>query len=266
MNQHSPNDDPEVRLLLTRALDVQPPVGRFTSEEFREAPSARLRRRSPAVIAAAVITALILLAVPLALTHKEQPSRPLAQLDGAAPGTATVTCGKTGTRVTPQRVRASADGIHLKIVNEAQEPGMYLNHVGGGDPVPLGTSTRVLTNPPGAVDVWCVQSTGTQKAQHVQLDVIDPDRRYQSIDTSTILGCEPNHGIADGPSVQGDTAQGAAQALAASLGTDPTLVRGSGYIADTARPYLVRVGSTRGKIGVEPVAAGGFRASLHIHC
>ncbi len=277
MQDAASNGAPDSQSTSADGIRGVPQGGSGSARNGSRAGSARRRRGLPFV--ALMLVATVLFAVVLVVrTRAAGPDRPVAHpvarvgadADVRAPATATVTGSTEGIAVSPQRIRASPDGIHLRTVNAAKDPGLYLNFrggnfSGGGDPVPLASSTKVLTLPPGKLDLSCTLNNGTQE-QHIAVVVVDPLGQFQVVDVRDTLGCEPDHGVADGPSLHGPTPQIAAQALAASLGHDPTLVRGGGYLADALRPFLVRAGDTRGQIGLERSAAGGFSASLSTYC
>jgi hypothetical protein len=143
------------------------------------------------------------------------------------------------------------DGLHLKVTDHSGLNGTYLNYSyaaangaapGGGDPVPAGTTDRVLQVPPGDVDLDCSYGMGSKTTAPVKVRASDPNGYYRPV-TLAALGCSST-GVVDwavGPT-RGTTAEAALDALVLASKQRPGLrarLAPIGYVGSAVRTYIL---------------------------
>jgi len=107
--------------------------------------------------------------------------------DTTAPLQVELRCGADGsTFLSSDTVQAQADGVHIDVVNEYDEPAS----ADGFDAEP-GRTTWVMTRPPGGIELVCwpfsLHSSGEEPPRSV-LTVVDPQGLY----VEATVPCEPS--------------------------------------------------------------------------
>ena len=170
------------------------------------------------------------------------------------------------------------DGLHLKVSDHSGLSGTYLNYrsgaadggaPGGGDPVLVGSTDRVLLVPPGDVYLDCSYSLGTKNTAPVKVSASDPNGYYRP-HTLASLGC----GSKASPSwavrpTRGKTAEAALAALVVASGQKPGLharLAPIGYVGSGIRTYILERAGTPWATAVVSSDAGEYVAGLDVLC
>ena len=189
-----------------------------------------------------------------------------------------VTCAESGTITTTSTAIVDRDGLHLKVSDHSGLSGTYLNYryaaadggaPGGGDPVPAGTTDRVLLVPPGDVYLDCSYSLGTKNTVPVKVSASDPNGYYRPL-TLAALGCgstaSPSWAV--GPT-RGKTAEAALAALVVASEQRPGLharLASIGYVGSGIRTYILERAGTPWATAVVSAGAGEYVAGLDVLC
>jgi hypothetical protein len=208
---------------------------------------------------------------------------PGATADGPSPSpvrptVVEVTCAASETITTTSAAVVDRDGLHLKVNDHSGLSGTYLNYrtgaadggaPGGGDPVPLGSTDRVLLVPPGDVYLDCSYSLGTKNTVPVKVSASDPNGYYRPL-TLAALGCgstaSPSWAV--GPT-RGKTAEAALAALVVASGQKPGLharLAPIGYVGSGFRTYILERAGTPWATAVVSSDAGEYVAGLDVLC
>jgi len=193
------------------------------------------------------------------------------------PSVVEVTCGASGTITTTNTAIVDRDGLHLKVTDHSGLSGTYLNYrsgaagtaPGGGDPVPVGTTDRVLRVPPGDVYLDCSYSLGTKNTVPVKVQASDPNGYYRPL-TLAALGCSSRANLdwAAGPT-RGKTADAALDALIVASKVRPGLrarLAPIGYVGSGIRTYILEREGTPWATAVVSSEGGEFVAGLDVLC
>jgi len=188
-----------------------------------------------------------------------------------------VTCGASGTITTTNTAIVDRDGLHLKVTDHSGLNGTYLNYrsgaagaaPGGGDPVTVGTTDRVLLVPPGDVYLDCSYNLGTKNTVPVKVQASDPNGYYRPL-TLAALGCSfrANLDWAAGPT-RGKTAEAALDALIVASKVRPGLrarLAPIGYVGSGIRTYILEREGTPWATAVVSSEGGEFVAVLDVLC
>lgn len=201
---------------------------------------AAVRRRRRTGAAAAVLVAAV--ALPLGWSASG-PLRSRAPVASTGPvevaGVLTVTCRPGRTEVDADHVEVSADGVHLRVLNQSGDPTTWLDHsvpesepygYDRGNSAPLaGAVTELVAQvAPPVMEVSCAGGNGGRRTPAVRVRLDDPYRLYRRVDVDRVLGCAVN-GIADGPGHPGNSLRQAAERAGASVTGGVRLVEGPGY-------------------------------------
>jgi len=156
--------------------------------------------------------------------------------------------------------------------------GTYLNYrrgaadgsaPGGGDPVPAGTTDRVLLVPPGDVYLDCSYNLGAKNTVPVKVQASDPNGYYRPL-TLAALGCSPRANLdwAGGPT-RAKTAVAALDALVVASKQRPGLrarLAPIGYVGSGIRTYILERAGTPWATAVVSSDAGEYVAVLDALC
>lgn len=187
-----------------------------------------------------------------------------------------VTCAESGTITTTSTAIVDRDGLHLKVSDHSGLSGTYLNYrsgagdgAGGGDPVPAGTTDRVLLVPPGDVYLDCSYSLGTKNTAPVKVSASDPNGYYRPL-TLAALGCGSTASPAWAVGLtRGKTAEAALAALVVASEQRPGLharLAPIGYVGSGIRTYILERAGTPWATAVVSADAGEYVAGLDVLC
>jgi hypothetical protein len=193
-----------------------------------------------------------------------------------APDRLQVTCtAGTGIRVATDRVRASVDGVHLRVVDRSGHDDTSLTIATGtgasGDRV-SGHGPWVVAVAPGDMRLSCSPSPFDDGDRGATVQVVDPDRHWTPPTTAQDLGCTPDGAFYPGPPVPGRTEAEALDGMVAAnypSGTRTYEVRQRTGGYDTGSSYgfvLVRNGSPAATGHVVPTANEGWEAQVDGTC
>jgi hypothetical protein len=174
--------------------------------------------------------------------HTSTATSPSSSPPPSIPDVVDVVCTPDGTKVSPTRVAARPDGVHVRVRSTNPAPVIYLNHPGGGDPVEAGTNTRVLLMAPGRTELNCSSHVGAKQDPPVALEVVDPTGSWKTGGLKA-LGCSaPWNSIIDWiyRTARGPTADAAMTALATQI--SPSLTWKpvqEGYVAAARQAYVI---------------------------
>lgn len=189
-----------------------------------------------------------------------------------------VTCAASGTITTSNTAIVDRDGLHLKVTDHSGLSGTYLNYrhgaadgsaPGGGDPVPVGTTDRVLLVPPGDVYLDCSYNLGTKNTVPVKVQASDPNGYYRPL-TLAALGCSSRAYLdwAGGPT-RAKTAEAALDALIVASKVRPGLrarLAPIGYVGSGFRTYILEREGTPWATAVVSSEGGEYVARLEVLC
>lgn len=189
-----------------------------------------------------------------------------------------VTCAESGTIAKTSTAIVDRDGLHLKVTDHSGLSGTYLNYryaasdggaPGGGDPVPVGTTDRVLLVPPGDVYLDCSYNLGAKNTVPVKVSASDPNGYYRPL-TLAALGCgsltSPSWAV--GPT-RGKTAEAALAALVVASEQRPGLrarLAPIGYVGSGIRTYILERAGTPWATAIVSSDAGEYVAGLDVLC
>jgi hypothetical protein len=158
-----------------------------------------------------------------------------------------VACDANATITTTSTAVVDRDGLHLKVIDRSGAKGVYLNFAagatdgpGGGEPVRVGTTERVLPVPPGDVYLDCSFNLGAETTASVKVRAIDPNGYYRPV-TLAELGCSPSAPVdwLAGPE-RGKTGEAALGALVvASRQRLHARLTPIGYVGSGVRTYIL---------------------------
>lgn len=208
---------------------------------------------------------------------------PGATADGPSPSpvrptVVEVTCAASGTITTTRTAIVDRDGLHLKVTDHSGLNGTYLNYrhgaadgsaPGGGDPVPVGTTDRVLLVPPGDVYLDCSYNLGSKNTVPVKVSASDPNGYYRPV-TLAALGCSSRAQLdwAGGPT-RAKTEEAALAALVVASGQKPGLharLAPIGYVGSGFRTYILERAGTPWATAVVSSDPGEYVAVLDALC
>lgn len=161
------------------------------------------------------------------------------------PDVVDVTCTASGTQVSSSRIAARADGVHVRVRDTSGAKGVYFVYGygkgrGGGDPVERGTTTQVLSIPPGPATFSCTYEQATVQDPPVSVEVVDPAGAWRT-GALAGLGCPAGPSLIEWMygAVEGPNAELALQRLADKMGEVVTWRHvQEGYVQAAVQTYV----------------------------
>lgn len=189
-----------------------------------------------------------------------------------APRTATIVCGTDGVQQAPSRVRARANGVHLRFHNAAAKKlgyGLeYADGSGQGGSIPPGKSTVALPAPVGPLEVKCGDPRRHYGTSALVIQVVDPKGHAKGA-TLECRGDEQAGSVIDyvedAVGVQ-DVVKAARSEFADQLRSSDT-VRELKYVGEGGRVVVVeRDGRTIARAAFMRPEGGGWLVGSSEHC
>jgi hypothetical protein len=174
--------------------------------------------------------------------------------------------------MTTPRVRTQADGLHVEVVNETGKDlsVSILDERGGGlgADAPRGTSTKIVTVPPGKVFVTCVDPYAGDPGQAPQASVeaVDVDAVWVSTQLDCAMGFSGTSDYVPGARGEPDP-QVAAEGALGPYGEPGDVIEPAGYPEAESPEYrLVREGEVLAVAELMDDGAGGWLAGTVNGC
>jgi len=185
---------------------------------------------------------------------------PTAGASGELVAVLDVRCGPGAPDLGSDRVRASRDGVRIRVTGE---PGWYLGieHESGRESVPLDAANPeiVLRLAPGDVRIDCGDPTLPDLPPASALRIEDPDGWYHPSAISDGVGSCVSGSASYGPDARGKTTDPVGQARALLRGLKAgDVVERAGYATDKGRVRVVRADKVIGSLEFEADGHGGW--------